>query len=153
MSEEEIIKIIKYMLENKNTDVNVIINYDAIQGLLDLYNNEKEKEKNLLKELKDSEKELLEVTQNIREKSMNYVKLKDGTIWKVVSVNDFRPPECKYALESVNGVELIFVGDDVIENVINQDSIKTSPSLYCMYSENSPENAFLKGLKEGLKGE
>ena len=37
MSEEEIIKIIKYMLENKNTDINVIINYEAIQGLLDLY--------------------------------------------------------------------------------------------------------------------
>ena len=37
MREEEIIKIIKYMLENKNTDINVIINYEAIQGLLDLY--------------------------------------------------------------------------------------------------------------------
>ena len=47
MNEEEIIKIIKYMLENKNTDINVIINYEAIKGLLDLYNKEKEKNKEL----------------------------------------------------------------------------------------------------------
>ena len=49
MSEEEIIKIIKYMLKNKNTDINVIINYEAIQGLLDLYNKEKEINADLVK--------------------------------------------------------------------------------------------------------
>ena len=43
MSEEEIIKIIKYMLENRNTDINVIINYEAIQGLLNLYTKKQEK--------------------------------------------------------------------------------------------------------------
>lgn len=58
-------------------------------------------------------------------KENDYVKLKDGTIWKVVSVNKFRPPECKYALENIFNAkyDLLFVGDDVIEKVINQDSI------------------------------
>ena len=53
MSEEEIIKIIKYMLENKNTDINVIINYEAIQGLLDLYKKEKEDYKKFKKDIVD----------------------------------------------------------------------------------------------------
>lgn len=58
MSEEEIIKIIKYMLENRNTDINIIINYEAIQGLLDLYT----KQQKEIEELKENE--LLEITEN-----------------------------------------------------------------------------------------
>ena len=60
MSDEEIIKIIKYMLENKNTDINVIINYEAIQGLLDLYQEEKEKNEELEKRLEEIELQILE---------------------------------------------------------------------------------------------
>lgn len=37
MSEEEIIKTLNYQLKMKDTDVYTPINYDAIQGLLDLY--------------------------------------------------------------------------------------------------------------------
>ena len=51
MSDEEIIKIIKYMLENKNTDINVIINYEAIQGLLDLYTKQQKEIEELHKEI------------------------------------------------------------------------------------------------------
>lgn len=53
MSEEEIIKIIKYMLENRNTDINVIINYEAIQGLLNLYTKQQEKIEDYKKFKKD----------------------------------------------------------------------------------------------------
>ena len=42
MSEEEIINVLSYQLNMKNTDVYTPINYDAIQGLLDLYNKQKE---------------------------------------------------------------------------------------------------------------
>ncbi len=37
MSEEDIVKIITYMLNMQNTDVNIIVNYEAIKGLLELY--------------------------------------------------------------------------------------------------------------------
>lgn len=37
MNEEEIIKTLNYQLKMKDTDVYTPINYDAIQGLLDLY--------------------------------------------------------------------------------------------------------------------
>ena len=47
MSEEELIKVITYKLNMKNTDVYAPILYEEIQGLLDLYNKEKEKNKEL----------------------------------------------------------------------------------------------------------
>ena len=67
LSEEEIIKIIKEKVILDYNCYNSIdkIELEAIQGLLDLYNKEKEKNKNLLLQLKDSENELLEVTNNI----------------------------------------------------------------------------------------
>lgn len=37
LSEEEIIKVLSYQLSMKDTDVYTPINYEAIQGLLDLY--------------------------------------------------------------------------------------------------------------------
>lgn len=51
MTEEEIIKVLNYQLNMKGTDVYTPINYDAIQGLLDIYNKQKEE----LERLKNAE--------------------------------------------------------------------------------------------------
>lgn len=52
MTEEEIIKLLNYQTNMKGTDVYTPINYDAIQGLLDLYNKQKEEIKRLKIQLK-----------------------------------------------------------------------------------------------------
>ena len=61
MNEEEIIKILNYQLSAKNTDINVIPNWEAIQGLLDLYQKEKERNtklitQNSIRQYNDNEK-------------------------------------------------------------------------------------------------
>lgn len=84
MSEEEIIKRLKNIIEiNKSflgCDIQENSNiYKDIQGLLDLYNKEKIKNINLIEQLKEYEKELLEISQNYRELSFKYQARKDRT--------------------------------------------------------------------------
>ncbi len=63
MNEEEIIKTLNYQLKMKDTDVYTPINYDAIQGLLDLYTKQQkeiEKLKDKLNEERNFNKSALE---------------------------------------------------------------------------------------------
>ena len=86
MSEEEIIKSITYKLNMKNTDVYAPILYDEIQGLLDLYVQEKEKNKNLIKQLQEQNTEIQDISKQLREKEQEDIKMRAKFI---LSLDDY----------------------------------------------------------------
>lgn len=79
MSEEDIVKIITYMLNMQNTDVNVIVNYEAIGGLLELYKKQQKEIKELSEKVTENickgvEEEVLEEYRQTIEKQQKEIK-------------------------------------------------------------------------------
>lgn len=117
MSEEEIIKIIKYMLENKNTDINVIINYEAIQGLLDLYTKQQkelEDYKNLKKDIVSKimiwEKEELPNNERI-------IEMIDTLISEVSRLEDIEDKKIEVAIDFIEAKRDKFWQDKIRETI------------------------------------
>lgn len=44
-----------------------------------------------------------------------YIRTHIGIIGKVININDFRPPETRYAVESRCNDDILFVGDEHIK--------------------------------------
>ena len=92
LNEEEIIKRIKYICD-KWYDENLEIDVKWIQGLLDLYNKEKEKNKELQEMLKHRIKYTNELEEDLFQKANNYVISKDKIREKLKEIIEIRNKE------------------------------------------------------------
>ena len=120
--EEEIIddlkSIIKYINENGSMYCD---NEDstAIQGLLDLYNKEKEKNKELEGMIKNRIKYTNELEKDLFENASNYVIPKSKLREKIEELENKMPPDDDYAFEiqndiysKINILQELLEGDD-----------------------------------------
>lgn len=56
-----------------------------------------------------------ELNDNVKIKVGDYIRTDIGIIGKVTNINDFRPPNSKYAIDSNINNDLIFIGDEHIK--------------------------------------
>ena len=115
MNEEEIIKTLNYQLKMKDTDVYTPINYDAIQGLLDLYTKQQKEIKRLKKFEKYYENEKVvwqrkdyiskdKIKEKIEEITKEYYKLfEEKRSLDFMNINSHRYNAMKLVLEELLG--------------------------------------------------
>ena len=111
MSEEEIIKVLNYQLNMKGTDVYAPINYDAIQGLLDLYNKQKEE----IKALELIHETYKEEMKSIEKRFISKDKIRDKkTKLEEIYQKEMKPYQTEY------GLNLSLLSKKEREEVINK---------------------------------
>ena len=117
MSEEEIIKIIKYMLENRNTDINVIINYEAIQGLLNLYTKQQEKIEDYKKFKKDIVSKIMFWDKEELPDNERIMSMLDTLMEEVSRLEDIEDKKVEVAIDFIEAKRDKFWQDKIRETI------------------------------------
>lgn len=123
MSEDEVIKQLQYLKDRKINTGDWLINCKdrtAIEIILDLYKQEKEKNKNLIKQLQEQNTEIQDISKQLREKEKEVVLVPEGTCFMMKPKNSIRKDKIKAKIDYYKKIDNA-VGVKILERILEEE--------------------------------